>query len=193
MIKRLKRTPIILAGLAFSTLSCATAAVPPALSPEDSELLSTVHFPARVGVEQYQYPVYSERLVKSLRSTGLFVDVQPLEAIADPDLIATVRRPIYGTATMAPLLTIVTLGIVPTIVAEEWGESFTLRSANADSSSVDIEFTYSGPTTLGWVALIRALSPGHVLGRPHEKPRFQRALAAAIAKEASRINRMLEQ
>jgi len=181
-----------LSALTLSLLACATAAVPAPISRSDADLLATVHFPAVVGVERYEYPVYSERLIASLRSTGLFREVGRLEEIDDPDLVASVRRQIYGTASLTPVLTIVTLGIVPTIGTEEWGESFTLRSAAGGGSAVPIEFSYSGPTTLGWAALFRAPSPRHALGRPYDKPRFQEAFAVAIAEKAAEIDRLLE-
>jgi hypothetical protein len=184
---------LLLLLVGSSSLACATATVPAALTPEDAELLSTVHIPARVGVERYEPAVYSERLISSLRSTGLFEDVGPLDEIDDPDLIASVRRPIYGTASVLPVLTLLTLGIVPTRVSEEWGESFTLSSARARGSEVEIEFTYSGPSTLGWAALLLAPLPKHALGRPYDKPRFRMALAAAIAREEDQIRRLLEQ
>ena len=183
---------LLVSFAALSSLSCATAAVPAALPPEDAELLK-VRIPARVGVEQYEPAVYSERLISSLRSTGLFEYVGPLDQTDDPDLIASVRRPIYGTASVVPLLTLLTLGVVPTRASEEWGESFTLRSAGAQGSEVDVEFTYSGPTTLGWAALLLAPLPQHALGRPYDKPRFRRAFAAAIARKAPQIEALLEQ
>lgn len=184
---------LLLVPMVSSSLACATATVPAALPPGDAALVSTVRIPATVGVERYEPAVYSERLVSSLRSTGLFEDVGPLDEIDDPDLIASVRRPIYGTASVFPVLTVLTLGIVPTWVSEEWGESFTLRSARARASEVEIEFTYSGPSTLGWAALLLAPLPEHALGRPYDKPRFRRAFAAAIAREEDQIRRLLEE
>ena len=180
----------LVALLAVGGLSCATSAVPPALSPEEEQRLATTRLPYSVGVERYEYPVYSESLLTSLQATRLFEEVRRLEEIEAPDLIASVRRPIYGTASIAPLLTIVTLGVVPTVVDEEWGESFVLRSGDSGADPVEIEFSYSGPTTLGWVALLRALSPRHALGRADETPRFERALAAAIAERQGEIERL---
>ena len=193
MTRRPVWTVLLLVLMVSSSLACATATVPAALPPEDAALVSTVRIPATVGVERYEPVVYSERLISSLRSTGLFEDVGPLDEIDDPDLIASVRRPIYGTASVLPLLTVLTLGIVPTWGSEEWGESFTLSNARARDSEVEIEFTYSGPTTLGWAALLLAPLPTHALGRPYDKPRFRRAFTAAIAREEGQIRRLLEQ
>lgn len=193
MTRRPIRSVPLLALMVSSSLACATATVPAALSPEDAALVSKVRIPATVGVERYDPAVYSERLISSLRSTGLFEDVGPLDEIDDPDLIASVRRPIYGTASVLPVLTLLTLGIVPTWVSEEWGESFTISNARARDSEVEIEFTYSGPSTLGWAALLLAPLPKHALGRPYDKPRFRRAFAAAIAREEDQIRRLLQQ
>jgi len=191
MIRRSTWHVLLVCLAALSSFSCATATVPAALPPEDAELLSTVRIPARVGVEQYEPAVYSERLISSLRSTELFEYVGPLNQTDNPDLIASVRRPIYGTASVVPILTILTLGVIPTWVSEEWGESFTLRSAGAQGSEVNVEFTYSGPSTLGWAALLLAPLPQHALGRPYDKPRFRRAFAAAIARKEPQIRRLL--
>ncbi len=179
-------------AVALVVAGCATNALPPKLADDQAERVRTTHFAVRVGVEPYDPPVYSERLVRSLRSTGLFDQVGPLGAIEEPDLIASVDRPVYGTASMAPLLTVVSLGIIPTFVSEEWGEDFTLRAADDGDRRVPVEFTYEGPTTLGWLALLRAPSPRHALRKPHGTSRFRAGLAHAIIEKEGAIQALLE-
>ena len=179
-------TAALLAG------GCATNALPPKLADGQAERVRTTHFAARVAVEAYEPALYSDRLVRSLRSTGLFDQVGPLGAVDDPDLIASVDRPVYGTATVLPLLTVVSLGIIPTFVSEEWGEDFTLRAPDDGARRVPVEFTYEGPTTLGWLALLRAPSPRHALRKPHGTHRFRAGLAHAIVEQEDAIRALLE-
>lgn len=170
---------------------CATNALPPKLSDDQAERVRATHFAARVAVEAYEPALYSERLIRSLRSTGLFDQVGPLGAVEDPDLVASVDRPIYGTASMLPLLTVVSLGIIPTFVSQEWGEDFTLRAPDDADRRVPIELAYEGPTTLGWLALLRAPTPRHTLRKPHETPRFRAGLAYAIVERSDAVRDLL--
>ena len=70
---------------------CASAALPPL--PEAGALARAhrTHFPVTLGVETYKCPVYSERLVESLRRTGLFDRVDLLEKVPDMALLEPPR------------------------------------------------------------------------------------------------------
>lgn len=190
MCSRFSSVPLLL--LLLLAVGCATSALPPKLSESQAERVRTTHFAARVAVEQYEPSGYSERLIQALRSTGLFDEVGPLGAVEEPDLVASVDRPIYGTASMLPLLTVVSLGIIPTFVSEEWGEDFTLRATGDGGGDVGIELSYEGPTTLGWLALLRAVSPRHTLGNPRETPRFRAGLSHALVAKEQEIRELVE-
>ena len=135
--------------------------------------------------------MYSERLIESLRRTGLFDAVGSLEELPDAALAARVERTIYGTATV-PVLTAVSLGFIPTTVEEEWGESFSLRRNGSTSETVPVDFSYRGPSTLGWWAVVRSFSPDVTTASPPETERFRDALSVAIVAKAGDIVELLK-
>ena len=169
---------------------CGSFSLPP--KPTDAQLavLRTTHFRAKVGVEPYKYPVYSERLISDLRSTGLFDAVELLDQIDKPSLVARVERPVYGKATI-PFWTIVTLGIVPTTVEEEHGHAFSLRPVSHSEAPVLIDYTYRGPSTLGWVAFFLNFSPNRSGDNPIETPHFREGLAVAVSSRREQITKLL--
>jgi hypothetical protein len=169
---------------------CSSAALPPKPGAGELARVRAMHFPARVGVERYRYPVYSERLVSSLSRTHLFDAVDSLERLGTPELTARVERTVYGTATI-PMWTVLTLGIVPTTVSEEWGEVFSLRRYGTETPAVGVDFTYAGPSTLGFAAAIRSLSPNVTTADPPKTSRFRDALSVAICSKSSEIEGLL--
>lgn len=171
---------------------CGSFALPPRPTGSQLALLKATQFRATVGVEEYKYPVYTENLVSDLRSTGLFTSVEPLEKIVKPDLIARVERPVYGKATI-PFWTIVTLGIVPTTVQEEHGHVFSLRSSANPEASVLVDYTYRGPSTLGWAAFFLNFSSDRSSENPIETPRFREGLAIAVSSRREQISRVVSQ
>ena len=169
---------------------CSSSSLPSAPTEAQIGLLEQTHFKSSVGVEAYKYPVYTERLIKDLRATGLFDRVEPIDQIDKPDLIARTERPVYGKATI-PLWTIVTLGVVPTTVDEEHGHVFSLRRPGDSEPSELVDYTYRGPTTLGWVAAFLNLSANRTSGNPIETQRFREGLALAVALRADQIAKLL--
>jgi hypothetical protein len=170
---------------------CSSAALPPTPEASDLAKVRAAHFPVTIGVERYRWPVYSERLIGALRSTGLFDAVGSLEELPDATLVARVERPIHGTATI-PVFTVLSLGFIPTTVQEEWGESFSLQRNGVASQPVGVEFSYRGPSTLGWWATVRSMSPDISTADPRETERFRDALSVAICARQSDILRLVE-
>ena len=179
---------VLVAIAAFG--GCSSSSLPSAPTDAQIRLLEQTHFKASVGVETYKYPVYTEGLIRDLRATGLFDRVEPLDQIDKPDLIARTERPVYGKATI-PLWTIVTLGVVPTTVEEEHGHVFSLRRRGDPESPELVDYTYRGPTTLGWVAAFLNLSANRTSGNPIETRRFREGLALAVALRAEQITKLL--
>ena len=175
-------------ALCVFTGSCASTTLPPRLSPSQKALVRDLRFPARVGVERFKYPVYSDELAKALRATHLFAEVRALSAFpTPPDLIARIERPIYGTAVI-PVWTGLSLGLVPTTFQEEHGFSFSLASGALQSQDrLRVEFSYSGPSTLGWYAVVLNLSPNRARGDVTQHERFRDGLAWALAQQRVQI------
>ena len=158
---------------------CATTRLPPALSAADMARIQRSGM--TVGVEEYRYPVYTDSLIADLRKTGLFGSVdRRWDLPVRPDVVATVEEPIHGTASLRPLLTLVTLGIIPTTIVERHGQVFSLVSPDRPTESVRISYTYESESVLGWVALFLNLSPNWSLN-PSANRRYLDGLALAIS------------
>ena len=186
----------ILSGLATAMIvvgtgGCSSSTIPAPLSDLERAQVNAAHFEAVVGVEQFRFPVYSHSLVLALKETGLFDRVDHLDSLrTEPTLVARVERTIYGTATI-PILTGLSLGFIPTTVEEEHGHSFSLRVPGETGHVVPIEFSYRGPTTLGWYAAILNLQKKRAGGSPKTHPQFYDALALEIVSHSDAIRGLL--
>ena len=176
--------PIIIAGLSGG---CASTSLPPKLSKGQLDEIAKTHFAVSVGVEEFKYPVYSEKLTKALQRTDLFDRVEPLKSFKDsPTYIARVERTIYGTA-VVPIFTGLSLGLIPTTVQEEHGHSFSLTAASGSNRKIPIEFSYRGPSTLGWWAVILNMLPNRTSADVYQHARFNQSLAWTIVSHRSEI------
>lgn len=166
---------------------CVSQTLPPRPSADLLAASASTHFPLTVGVEPYDLKVYSRDLITELRRTGLFERVDSVDAFATPpDIIARVENVVSGSAAF-PLWTFLTLGIIPTTVNESWGNIFSLRSSAAPTEAVPVNFSYDGPTTLGWAALFLNLLPDRAGGNVKETDRYIEGLRAQIVAHASEI------
>ena len=176
--------PIIIVGLSGG---CSITSLPPKLSKAQLEEIEKTHLAVSIGVEEIKYPVYSETLTKALQRTHLFDKVAPLKSIKEPPTyIARVERTIYGTA-VVPIFTGLSLGIIPTTVQEEHGHSFSLTSTSGSNRKIHIEFSYRGPSTLGWWAVILNMLPNRTSADVYEHSRFNQNLAWTIVSHKSEI------
>jgi hypothetical protein len=175
-------------AIAAAVGACSSTALPPALAPYQRERLTAARCDrVAIGVERFEYPVYSDRLVTALRGTRLFRQVDQLDAFATPPtFVARVQRPIYGMATI-PWLTGVSGGVIPTTVQEEHGYAFTLDATAGSVPPIAVEYTYSGPSTLGWGALALNMSRDRTANDVYQAPRLIEALAWALATQQDRI------
>ncbi len=166
---------------------CTSTILPPRLTRTQHALIDSVRFPATVAVEPYKWPVYSERLITALRATQLFARVDSLSRFSEPPtFVARVARPIYGSAVL-PLLTGISLGLIPTITQEEHGHAFWLISSAQPRDSLLIDFSYRGPSVLGWVCVLLNVSPNLTSGNVYTHARFYQALAYTIAAQGPEI------
>ena len=145
-------------------------------------------------MERFGASIYSRELRAALRDSQLFSNVRDLEMFkTPPDLIARVERPIWGTATI-PVATALSLGLVPTTVQEEHGISFSLSSGSLRSGDrVPVEFSYSGPSTLGWYCLALNLSPNRTGRDVRTHRRYREGFAWALAQKRPEILRLLKE
>jgi hypothetical protein len=173
---------VLLAGIVVFGLAggCASTTLPPKLTPEQRALLHKKPFGLTVGVEEYEFPVYSDGLLNALAKTHLFARVDHLKNFtAPPDIVARIEETIYGSATI-PILTGLSLGIIPTTVNETHGYSFSFSPTGGGATRVPIRFAYSGPTTLGWWAVFLNILPNRTMRDVEDHPRFIDSLSWQI-------------
>ncbi len=166
-----------MAALDCLLASCASSALPERLNESQSKRLAELPLPYTVGVVPYEHPVYSDKLTAALKEAGIFARVAPIaEFNGSPDLVATVEESIHGSAVI-PALTIVTAGVIPTIVEENHGFVFSLAPAARRSQKTQIDCSYRGTTNLGWAAVVVNASPSHTPSTPEQSKEFTRLLA----------------
>jgi hypothetical protein len=167
--------------LLFNTFGCVSGTLPPPLSTSELHILSENQPVYTVGVEAYHWRAYSDGLVSSLRSTNVFSSVVLLDDCkTPPDIIARVEEPYNGGVATIPIWTILTLGIVPTVVQESFGYDFSLQFRNDGARKYNVRYVCRSITTGGWIALVEALSPDVTLGCVECSKRFNDRLALAI-------------
>jgi hypothetical protein len=130
-----------------------------------------------VDVESDHFPAYSRSLQKSLENTGIFAEVRAGDARGSAPYVVRVNRHVHGNAVI-PFLTFISLGIIPTVTEEEFGESLFLDHAGKTTA---IDATWKGKTVLGWAALILNLSPNRTSRNPEQSPRFRAYFGAQVA------------
>jgi hypothetical protein len=201
---------LALSSLISGCVGLGSATLPPDLSAPEKARVRLAHLPLTIGVVPYQYPAYSDALVRALQRTKLFDRVELRDHLPyPPSLVAEVEQPASGTAVI-PFATLLSFGIIPTTTSEDHGYNFSFHSPNNESPKIHVkQFTFSGlkdenqkvvvdyryqaRITLGWVALLRAWTADEVLFNPESHARFRDTLSLAILKESEALTRLAEQ
>lgn len=180
---------VVLTGL---LKGCASEQRPLPLNAGEELILDGKRLELSVGVDPSTPPVYAQNLLHALQETGLFSDIRPSEKITAPHLLARVERPISGNAVI-PALTLITLGLIPTITEEEHGYSFSLRSRASTERVVTVEYVHRGYTVLGWMAGVLNFFPQWTGEGVRDDPRFKDRLKLAILLKAREIQTVVDQ
>lgn len=180
---------VVVAGL---LKGCASEQRPLPLSTSEQTLLSSNGFGLSLGVEPSTPAGYAQSLLRALQQTELCHEVQPSDKIQAPDLLARVERPITGNA-MIPILSLITLGLIPTVTEEEHGYSFSLRSPKSSEQVVIVEYVHRGYTVLGWVAGLLNLFPQWTGDSVHNDLHFKERLKLMILTKAQEIKTVSSQ
>ena len=152
-------------------------------TPDIGMPLNAIHpMPYRVGVEEYDPRVYSDKLIAALRRTELFIEVDYTGNLAaPPDIIAEVEAGVYGEPTI-PLLYILTAGIIPYYGTEKIGHVFSIRKSGSDSKRM-LDVSIETPFVLGWLACVYNLSPEWRMGDPEKSGKYTEFLKTRIFEE----------
>ncbi len=139
-------------------MGCSTSRLPPLLAGADLKAIQNLKFNVSVGVERYKFPAYSEHLLSVLRDLNVFNVVEYSDKEIHFDLLVKVESELYGEPVI-PLFTIISLGLIPTIVDESYGVIFSIKSGNSQIERNFIFAEYRDTAILGWIALPMRLLP----------------------------------
>jgi len=115
--------------------------------------------PIIVGVSPYKYPVYSDDLIKQLRRTALFEQVDYIKELTDrPHIVARIDNN-YGPHAEIPIVFLYTLGIVPTVHTQQSGLGFSFWLTDGSRNHIQITAAYEQTSIGGWYALLKNISP----------------------------------
>lgn len=177
---------ILLSGCAGFT----STTLPPATSAPQPPIVHASE-PLTVGVVPFEEREHSDSLIKTLKQTGLFAQVVYMDELSSaPDLVARVEEK-SNPQLACPVVTLLTLGLVPTRITDTYGHVFSLQSPGSDDRKVLIDHRYKATTTVGWVALCKALSKDETLLYPERHARYRANLRHAIIKRSPEIEALI--
>jgi hypothetical protein len=184
---------IIVVGLSGG---CGAQRRPPALTPEERRLVASGPLPYAVSVIPWDSSTraltYTEPLADLLRTSGVFRSVR-LEATPSPgaDLIVTSTGAYCNTA-IIPLLTLISLGLIPTIFDDEDCVGLVLRRAASSSASdsVEMTFRYKGRVVMGWAAVVIGALPGWTHGSASRDTRYRDHFRLELLRHHTEIRRL---
>jgi len=138
----------------------------------------------------------AEDFVRELGETRLFDRVVlATEFEGEPDLIATITEPAPGSAASIPILSLLTLWVVPTWFDDSYGEAFELSLPPSggfeDGDPVRLDSRYEGRSLMGFAATLINVLPNRGFRQPHNTRRYTEALAGVVVQQAADIERLL--
>ena len=182
-------TPLVLAGLLGA---CGTMKLPPRLTPAERATVETTRFDAVVGVVPYDIAHTRKDIRAVVRDTGLFSRVEMVEDLSEPpDLLVKVHR-LHGGRSVIPLLTIVSLGILPTFFEDAIGYELIFLTPDRDRA-ISVDYRFEGKNGIGILSAPLNLLPGwdHPTARPPE--RLGERFAVELAERADEIRALLRE
>jgi hypothetical protein len=205
-LPRWRRNVILVAAGAYVALGlsggCAAHRRPPALSGEERGLVDGSPLPYSVTVAWWdeetktgQDPgAYAGNLAKLVDASHPFQTsrYERSSAPVGQDLVAT-STGLYCNTAVLPALSILSIGVVPTIWEDEQCEGMLLRKAagRPKSEGVQIDIRFKGPVMMGWAAVVVGAMPGWAYGPVDSDPRFADRFKLAVVRRRADIERLV--
>jgi hypothetical protein len=212
MLKRFKTLPrskriLIVAGVVALAVfgvsgGCNAHKRPPSMTAEERAQLQSAPLPYSVTVAWWdeetktgQNPeAYGDALAKVVAASGAF-KTSRYEQSSTPsgqDLVAT-STGLYCNTAVIPILSIISLGIIPTIFEDEHCEGMLLRTAAGQpkSKGIQVDVRYKGPVIMGWAAVLVGALPGWSYGAVDGDSRFVERFRLAVIRRRADIDRLV--
>jgi hypothetical protein len=172
---------ILVAGAALVLGGCGSMLPPPRLSPAQSTRVAAAGRLGSVAVDPAPGRSCDRAFLRMLERTDLFTRVVPLpDAGAPTEYVAAIEeRCSYGRGGFIPIVSILTLGVVPTFQRFELGYAFSLRDTRS-GETIHVPCEIEGKIGVGWIPAAMAVLPGWTQEDPEQSPRFVKRLAYGI-------------
>lgn len=206
-LSRSKRIAIVVAAIAYAVIGvsggCFAHKRPPAPNVSERVLLKTAPLPYSVTVAWWddatktgQNPeAYGDALAKLVIASGTFRSsrYERTSAPAGQDLVAT-STGVYCNTAMIPVLSILSLGLIPTVFQDEHCQGMLLRTAagQPESEAVQIDVRYTGTVIMGWAAVVVGVLPGWSYGSIEGDSRFADRFRLAVLRRRADIERLVQ-
>lgn len=160
---------------------CTSQPLPPAAG------AASPRFEVSVGVEADRVAPFSNELVRALRASGCFAEVDLVDRLQrPPDLLAKVEHGWQANAAI-PFFTVLSLGLIPTIADETYGLAFSLRARAAPEQPVLLETRWRGRVWFGLVAPLLNIAPGRTSEDWRTQSRWIEHLRSELARNRAAL------
>lgn len=164
---------------------------------EERKALEEPPLPYSVAVRHWQRPTfqnpraYATNAAKLLASSGAFARVTyDSTGTTAADLVAESTTDYCNTA-IIPMLTIITLGIFPTVWKETECSGVVFRSPHpGNADSVVVRVRQSGTAIMGWVATPFALFPGWSWHGMRYTSAYHKQFRLAVLEQRAELGRL---
>lgn len=198
---------LIIAGiLAYALVGvssgCSAYRRPPEFSSPERVLLQAPPLPYSVTVSWWDAKTkmdmspeaYANPLAKIVSRSGVFraTRYQHSALPGQQDLVAT-STGVYCNTAILPFLTIITLGIIPTVFQDEQCQGMLLRRSadDAPEDGVKIEISSKQRVVMGWVSVVLGALPGWSYGSLGDDSRFAQQFRLAVIGRNKEIQQLV--
>ena len=134
--------------------------------------LAVQPFVRRPGEQPYQ----SDALIRVIRQTGLFTQVDQVGRVDHPDFVVRFEGGPKHDA-MIPLFTLMTFGLFPTVWKEEYGVTFCIFKPDSPLEQTVVDYRRDATEFLGIFANFLLPFPGYHFADPEETREYADGLA----------------
>ncbi|HTG32776.1 MAG TPA: hypothetical protein VLB76_07565 [Thermoanaerobaculia bacterium] len=182
LFRKLRQAVLGVLPLAAVLLAgCGSALPPPRLSSAESARLASAGRVGAVAIDAGPGKSCDLGFVRMLERTGVFTQAVPLnEAVGPTEYVAAIEdRCSYHRGGWVPILSVLTLGVVPTFGKFQLGYAFSLRDTRS-GETIHVPCEIEARLGAGWIPAMMTVLPGWTQEDPEQTSRFDKRLAYSI-------------